>query len=288
MRRLVAVVEDNGLTRVLLRDALDELGYDALLFESADEALAAFARAVPAACVVDHLMPGTSGAELVAILRRSVDRRLSRLPVVGLTSRFDRELQAAGADACISKPFTVTRLGEALDAAFAARGGEQPLTGLVERFSALHAAARAGTLPASRLPAYRALRADLARALVAIQNLGGKDPRRGRVALRMPASLPVQVAREGLRLDAVTGDVGAGGFSALLAPGLRRGMEVTFRLGEPGREVEGRARVSNVTPAGPGRERVGFAFDGLSEAARDEAEALVFDEVMARPSCLSA
>ena len=56
--------------------------------------------------LVDHVMPGMTGAELIRSLRGSADERLRRIPAIGL-SAYDgarHELIAAGAVAAIGKP----------------------------------------------------------------------------------------------------------------------------------------------------------------------------------------
>jgi two-component system chemotaxis response regulator CheY len=114
MRGVIAVIDDNELTRLLAGDALRELDYEPVLYSSCAEALAELQWRTPAACVVDHCMPGMTGAEFVRALRASPDARLRDLPIVALTTQFEWEMRESGADAFLRKPLKVPALGAAL------------------------------------------------------------------------------------------------------------------------------------------------------------------------------
>lgn len=114
MRGVIAVIDDNELTRLLAGDALRELDYEPLLYPSCGEALAALQWRTPAACIVDHCMPGMTGAEFVQALRASPDARLRDLPIVALTTQFEWEMREAGADAFLRKPLKVPALDAVL------------------------------------------------------------------------------------------------------------------------------------------------------------------------------
>jgi CheY-like chemotaxis protein len=123
MMRRILIVDDNQLTRLLLRDALAEADYDVEAYADAHAALSALlAGDPPLACVVDQLMPGMTGAELVRSIRSSPEERVRNLPIVGISSRFGAELLAAGVDALVTKPFTDGVLTSAVEAARRARG----------------------------------------------------------------------------------------------------------------------------------------------------------------------
>jgi len=102
----ILVVDDNQTLRVLLAQALEAGGYQALGADSAEAALEVLAFDPPDLCLVDHHMPGMGGAALVRWLRGSTDARLAGMPVIGL-SGFEaavRDLEAAGADEALQKP----------------------------------------------------------------------------------------------------------------------------------------------------------------------------------------
>lgn len=102
----VLVVDDNHLIRRLLDLILEGAGYVPLEAESGDAALEVVYEVLPDLCIVDEVMPGMLGSELIRTLRRSRDPRIALLPVVGISGRAGaaRELLAAGADAFVPKP----------------------------------------------------------------------------------------------------------------------------------------------------------------------------------------
>jgi CheY-like chemotaxis protein len=114
MRETAVVLDDNQLTRMLVSDALLELGFEPHPYASAQEAMARMEIDPPKVCIVDYLMPNINGAEFIHTLRRSPDPRLKSLPVIGLSSDYGQELLAAGANACLKKPFSQAALAQAL------------------------------------------------------------------------------------------------------------------------------------------------------------------------------
>jgi CheY-like chemotaxis protein len=86
--------------------ALEEHGFVTVAAESGEAALQAVADGPPDLCVIDFLMEGMNGAELIRQLRTSPDPLLRRVPVIGLTAYAsgERELLAAGAMEVLRKP----------------------------------------------------------------------------------------------------------------------------------------------------------------------------------------
>jgi CheY-like chemotaxis protein len=282
VRKVIAIVDDNELTRLLVRDSLSESGYEVSMHGSTVAALEAIQRELPAACIIDHAMPGMSGADLVRALRACADVRVREMPIIGLSAKFGKELVAAGVDSCIGKPFTQVALAAALRNAFTARGGPSggTLVTLLSRFVALHHEARAGALDAPRLERYRDLRDEVARALVALQNIAVPPNVRARDALRIYVALPAEIRADWVTLRTVTADFGTGGFSARCAARLQRGDEVSFVIHASRTErIAGTAHVMSVTPDADGC-RCGFAFGAVDAASVECAEMLVFDEVL--------
>jgi CheY-like chemotaxis protein len=102
----ILVVDDNETLRTLIAQVLEAEGYVAIAADSAEEALEVARFAPPDLFLVDHVMPGMTGAELIRALHASSDEKLRRIPAIGL-SAYDRgrhELLAAGAVAAIGKP----------------------------------------------------------------------------------------------------------------------------------------------------------------------------------------
>lgn len=95
-KRLLAV-DDSRTYLHLLRDELSEEGYDVVLAESGEEALALLA-VQPVDCVLmDLVMPGLSGQETCRRIKASP--RWRDIPVVMLTAREDRATMIEGIDA---------------------------------------------------------------------------------------------------------------------------------------------------------------------------------------------
>jgi CheY-like chemotaxis protein len=100
------VVDDNDLVRRLVEFILEGAGFVPFGAESAEAALEAARTAPPDLCIVDEVMPGMHGAELIRALRSSGDERLASVPVIGISGRAGAadELLAAGANAFLPKP----------------------------------------------------------------------------------------------------------------------------------------------------------------------------------------
>jgi CheY-like chemotaxis protein len=112
----ILVVDDNMPLRVMVAQALEEHGFVTVAAESGEAALQAVADGLPDLCVVDFLMEGMNGAELIRRLRTSPDPLLRGVPVIGLTAYAsgERELLAAGAMVVLRKPPDEAALVEAV------------------------------------------------------------------------------------------------------------------------------------------------------------------------------
>jgi FixJ family two-component response regulator len=116
-RRLVAVVDDSASVRESLPDLLEHAGFAVQTFDSA-EAFLESGTADSAQCLIlDVGLPGMSGPDL----QRELRRRDNTLPIVFVTAQGDPSLKprllAAGAAACLFKPFSDTALIEAVEVA---------------------------------------------------------------------------------------------------------------------------------------------------------------------------
>ncbi|MEG1329067.1 MAG: response regulator, partial [Janthinobacterium sp.] len=103
---LVLVVDDDTMTRILVTEALEPEGFRIEEAASGLEALAAFQRGVPDLILLDVAMPGMSGFECCAQLRRLPGG--AHVPIVVLTGNDDddsiKQALEAGASDFISKP----------------------------------------------------------------------------------------------------------------------------------------------------------------------------------------
>lgn len=124
----VLIVDDNHLIRRLLALIVESGGFVAIEAESAEVALDVAREEPPAAWLVDEVMPGMKGSELIRTLRRSRDPRLSQAAVVGVSGRVGArgDLMGAGADAFVPKPVDEHAVLAALARAVQTRGNGGP------------------------------------------------------------------------------------------------------------------------------------------------------------------
>jgi signal transduction histidine kinase/ActR/RegA family two-component response regulator len=121
----VLVVEDDVRVRASTVAALEELGYQPVACESGEEALAFLRTGEPVRLVVtDVVMPGMTGPELVAQLRRLYPE-LAILFVTGYVGETGDADQLAGHQ-LLRKPFTINGLAAAVTTALEARFSAPP------------------------------------------------------------------------------------------------------------------------------------------------------------------
>jgi FixJ family two-component response regulator len=120
-RRLVAVVDDSPSVRESLPDLLETVGLTVRTFDSAEAFLESGVADTARCLVLDVGLPGMSGPELQQELRR----RDQTLPIVFITAQGDPSLKprllAAGAAACLVKPFSDVALIDAVEIAIGMR-----------------------------------------------------------------------------------------------------------------------------------------------------------------------
>ncbi|MFT3912996.1 MAG: response regulator [Anaeromyxobacteraceae bacterium] len=127
----ILVVDDHHLILRLLDMILEGAGHVPVGVESGPLALAEAHRDPPDLCVIDEIMEGMSGSEVIRALRASADARLARVPIIGISGREQSRdgLLAAGADAFLTKPVDERALVEAVDALTASRRSARPAEG---------------------------------------------------------------------------------------------------------------------------------------------------------------
>ena len=108
----IGVVEDNADLCVLLEYNLKSTGYTVQLMHRGDEAETCLNEHRPDLLILDWMLPGLSGVELLRRLRRRAATK--DLPIIVLTARTDssdviRALET-GADDFMLKPFSVREL----------------------------------------------------------------------------------------------------------------------------------------------------------------------------------
>ena len=119
-RLLISVVDDDESVRESLPDLLNEFGFEAQTFSSAEEFLASGSVADTNCLVLDVAMPGMTGPDL----QRELTLRDQKVPIVFITAHRDAserlQLIAQGAVDCLFKPFEPGDLLQALNTALQA------------------------------------------------------------------------------------------------------------------------------------------------------------------------
>jgi two-component system, cell cycle response regulator DivK len=123
----ILVVEDNELNLKLFCDLLRAHGYQAEPVRDGREAVERARAFAPDLVVMDIQMPHVSGLELIEQLKG--DAELRRTPIMAVTAyaaKGDEErIRAAGAEGYVSKPISVVRFVEAVQALLAAPRQEE-------------------------------------------------------------------------------------------------------------------------------------------------------------------
>lgn len=105
----VLLVDDNQALRENLQECLEAAGHHVATASEGGAALAEMERGqLPNVVVVDLMMPGMDGRELVAAIRRSARHRGLRLVLI--TGHDEAERAGIDADAVLVKPFGVDEL----------------------------------------------------------------------------------------------------------------------------------------------------------------------------------
>jgi FixJ family two-component response regulator len=107
---LIAVIDDDESFRIALVESLCSLGYDAQGFASAEEFIASDGEELRDCVITDIHMPGMNGFDL----KRLLTARGFKMPVIMITARAERDLEAkaaaSGAVCLLTKPFEADAL----------------------------------------------------------------------------------------------------------------------------------------------------------------------------------
>ncbi len=108
----ILIVDDEAPIREMLRMALEAKGFACLEAADAVQAHSAIVDEKPDLALIDWMMPGTSGIELIRRLKR--DQATANLPIVLLTARTEEDNKVhgldVGADDYVTKPFSPREL----------------------------------------------------------------------------------------------------------------------------------------------------------------------------------
>lgn len=170
---MIYYVEDDANIRELTVYALKQAGYDARGFSGSDEFFAACKEELPELILLDIMLPGTDGLEILRIVRG--DAAMKALPVIMLTAKgteYDTVIGLdAGADDYLAKPFGMMELVSRVNALLrrasmpATMLGDELTAGPVVLTASSHTVTVNGTLVTLTLKEF-----DLLRAL--LQNAG--------------------------------------------------------------------------------------------------------------------
>jgi len=120
----VLIAEDEPNIVESLTFLLEQEGYTVSAVANGDTALRVLQQAKPGLLVLDVMLPGRNGYEILKVVR--ADSRLSNLPVVVLTAKGqEKDRQTAlelGANAFITKPFSNQDLVEQINRLSAGAG----------------------------------------------------------------------------------------------------------------------------------------------------------------------
>jgi CheY-like chemotaxis protein len=128
MAKRVLVIDDDAQDRELVATILEAAGYVVRCAEGATSGLALAEVEPPDVVILDLQLPEMDGYEVCRSLRLRPATR--RVPVVMVTASDDpalnRKAFAAGAQACVPKPFRREGLTATIEAALAAMRREKP------------------------------------------------------------------------------------------------------------------------------------------------------------------
>lgn len=103
----ILIVDDQGDLRRLVRMTFEFASHEVIEAANGDECIDAVRRHRPDVVLLDVMMPGRSGVDVVRTLKSSPD--LNKVPVVMLTALDSRQQRSeaaqAGADGYVVKPF---------------------------------------------------------------------------------------------------------------------------------------------------------------------------------------
>jgi two-component system phosphate regulon response regulator PhoB len=112
MAGTILIVEDEPAIAELIELTLTRSGHQTLQAESVGEAIQLIDQVIPDLALIDWMLPGSSGIELIKRVRSN--KRTSTMPIIMLTAKADEDDKLIGldkgADDYITKPFSPKEL----------------------------------------------------------------------------------------------------------------------------------------------------------------------------------
>ena len=119
----ILVVDDNEDIRSLLSLVLLKEGYEVVLASDGAEALEKIKATKPDLILLDVMMPGLSGLDVLSIIRDDKDKKINEIPIMIITAKStiaDIDIAVElGASSYIIKPFRPANLIDKVTAIFA-------------------------------------------------------------------------------------------------------------------------------------------------------------------------
>lgn len=106
----ILVAEDDELTRFLLKLSLEQNGHEVIAAANGREALQQALNQKPDVLVLDLMMPGVNGTEVIRQLRSLPDYKSLRIIIVTGTANPHNIPEAAQADVLLQKPVPIDEL----------------------------------------------------------------------------------------------------------------------------------------------------------------------------------
>lgn len=97
----ILVVDDTAAVRGVLKEFLEESGFEVIVCEDGEHAVSCIDKAD--ALITDLMMPGMSGTQLTEIAKR----QKPSMPVLIMTGRLDQVPSSHLADEVVGKPFLI-------------------------------------------------------------------------------------------------------------------------------------------------------------------------------------
>ncbi|HEX5039822.1 MAG TPA: response regulator [Candidatus Limnocylindria bacterium] len=113
IKPLVLVADDSPDMRLLIKDLLEEVGYEVVTVASGAQALSEMTARPPALLISDLLMPGMTGFSLRALMLRRP--ALAGIPVIILSAYWHRPSDTLDVAAVITKPLNIDRLVDTVE-----------------------------------------------------------------------------------------------------------------------------------------------------------------------------
>ncbi|KYG90520.1 response regulator [Metasolibacillus sp. FSL H7-0170] len=112
----VLVVDDEEILRMLIRDTLEDMGYEIEEAENGQEALERVTQEHYDLMILDYMMPHVTGIEVIERLPAQIKANLPILMLTAKSQEEDRQkVFEKGVDYFMSKPFSPVKLMEVVE-----------------------------------------------------------------------------------------------------------------------------------------------------------------------------